>query len=226
MAFEYVNRPAPSVMAKRSLRSRKTSITHYSDIDVSSNDGAASEEYESQSESWGAISDGSETVRKGQAHLHPSHNPNVRGPLFFLFYLVSNQLNLQARRTPSTPLASDQLQDEPTTSKSQDRSQKTPYRSTKSSRSARKADDSSEVEDPIRTYCLQRLRDVITPIFEESASNGSDTPDSVTQKAELYVNALEQHLFHAFKEPDKVGIPVVGNKYKCVGPRLRILMDW
>ena len=75
VAFDYFNRPAPLATTQRSLRSRKTSRTQYSDADASSSDGMASEEYESQSESWSANSDGSETVNKGQ-HL------NVSDPIF------------------------------------------------------------------------------------------------------------------------------------------------
>ncbi|KAF8323552.1 transcription factor S-II, central domain-containing protein [Cantharellus anzutake] len=63
-------------------------------------------------------------------------------------------------------------------------------------------------------YCLRKLQEVITPIFCESAAHEPDYSNSASLEGVSYVKELEQHLFQAFRETDKAGNILVGNKYK------------
>ena len=87
--------------------------------------------------------------------------------------------------------------------------------------------------DPVRKYCLGKLKEVIQAIFVEFATIGIQSKDDnaeapsnlnksmpdedkqvAVDKATEYVSDLEANLFEKYSEPDKNGKASAGGKYK------------
>ncbi|KAL5492519.1 BYE1 [Sanghuangporus weigelae] len=94
-------------------------------------------------------------------------------------------------------------------------------------------------DDAIRKYCLSKLEEIIRPMFEEyretqsrsqtegqvKEEGGDDAKESIissveddknelVQKVKSFVNELEQCMMDTYAEPDKIGKPSAGGKYK------------
>ncbi|KAG8877588.1 hypothetical protein FRB98_006623 [Tulasnella sp. 332] len=87
-------------------------------------------------------------------------------------------------------------------------------------------------DDPVRKYCLGKLRDIVTPIFlaRQKDAVDAETTTEVTsepepqddesqkteagKKAAIFTQELEQCVFEIFAEPDKKGRKTAGPKYK------------